>query len=104
VDDDLYISQTATDEYAIFIWKDRNSNNTDTIKVTYKGKSSLAASTQAIYLEIYNQDGTIWEQLDVDNTTAVDTEFTLTGNIVINVENYYDTDNWIVCRVYQHTN
>ena len=103
IDDNTYVYQTATDEYAIFVWKDKNDNNTDTIKVTYTGKSNIATSTQFIYLEIYNQNSSTWEQLDIDNTTIAGTEFTLTGNIVTNVSNYYDANYWIICRVYQHS-
>jgi len=104
VDDDTYMSQSATDEFSIFIWKDKNSNNTDTIKVSYTGKSSIATSIQSVYLQIYNQNSSTWEQLDYDNSTAADTEFTLVGIIVANVGNYYDESYWITCRVYQHSN
>jgi len=102
LDDDTYASTTATNEYAIYIWKSKNENNTDSIKVTYKGKSSLATSFQPAYLQIYNQNTSAWEQLDRDNSTAAGTEFTLSGTIVANVGNYYDANNWVTCRVYQH--
>ena len=102
VDDNIYVSQTATNEYAIFVWKDKNDNNTDTIKVIYKGKSSLSTSIQPVYLQIYNYNSSVWQQLDMNDNTTADIEFTLQGRLIANVNYYYDVDNWITCRVYQH--
>jgi len=41
-----------------------------------------------------------WETLDSDNTTAVDTEFTLTGTKTTGLSNYYSSD-VVSARVYQ---
>jgi len=108
-DDNTYVSTTATDEYAIFVWKDLNDNNTDSIKVRYKGKSSVSTSIQPVYLQIYNNDSSTWVQFDVDNSTTAGVEFELIGIVVgSSVEDYYvvgdDYGYWIICRVYQHSN
>lgn len=101
LDDDIYVEQTANGEYAIFEWKNQNNNDTDVIIVSWKGKSSRATSTSVAYLQIYNQTSDVWEELDSDNATAADTEFTLSGTQSTNLSDYYDASNWVACRVYQ---
>ena len=44
----------------------------------------------------------IQENLDSDNTTAANTEFTLTGSQTTNLTNYYSS-NWIAGRIYQQS-
>ena len=91
--------QTATDEFAIFEFKDYAGTNT-TIDVSWDGQSDLAPSSSTVYLQIYDQNGTVWETLDSDNATAANTDFTLTGS-KNDLTNYKDGDNYVSCRVYQ---
>jgi len=101
VDDNVYVSQSASNEYVIFLWKGKNDNNTDNISITCISKTSLAPSSSTVYLQIYNQNGSVWETKDSDNTTAADTEFPLTSTISVDVSDYYDGSNWVTWRVYQ---
>lgn len=100
-DDNVYVTQSASDEYPIFLWKDRNTNSTDAITVSCTLKSNCATTEQTAYLQIYNRTTGSWETLDSDSVTARDTEFTLSGTQSTDLSDYYDGDNWISCRVYQ---
>jgi hypothetical protein len=100
-DDGVRVAQTALDEFAIFEWKDQNTNNTDQIDVQWNGQTDRAPSASTVYLQIYNRNSTTWETLDSDNTTGADTDFDLTGTQAVNLSDYYDASNWISCRVYQ---
>ena len=101
VDDSDYAVQCATNEYAMFLWKNKNSDSSSDIYVTWKGQSNLDTSTSTMYLQIYNTTTSGWETLASNNTTSPDTEFTLSGSVTSNVSNYYAVDNWINCRIYQ---
>lgn len=78
-----------------------HTNATDNIVVTWKGKSSTAASTDTIYLQAYDYNTDAWVQIDSDSATAADTEFTLTSTLTST--DYYDTsaNNKTTTRVYQ---
>jgi hypothetical protein len=101
-DNNVYVDLTAADNGVHqFRKQNDNGNNTDDITVTVRVKTDLAPSTETVYLQIYNYNSSTWETLDSDNTTAVDTEFVLTGTQSDNVSNYYTTGNYVAVRVYQ---
>lgn len=101
IDDGIYEDQSATSEYSIFYFRNRGVNITDNIVVTWKGKTDLAPSSSDVVLQIYNRATPGWETLDTDSTTGADTDFTLTGTISADMEDYYDDQLWVDCRVYQ---
>ncbi len=78
-----------------------HTNNVDEINVAWSGKSTLAPSASAIYLQIYNHTTDAWVTLDFDNTTAIDTEFSLSGSQTTDLSQFYDTGNRVAIRVYQ---
>ena len=98
-DDADRVAQTATNEYAIFQFKDYAGSNT-TIDVSWDGQSDLAPSSSTVYLQIYNYDTPGWENVDSDGAAAADTDFELTGQIA-DLTNYKTAQNTITCRVYQ---
>ena len=100
LDNGVRVAQTATDEYSAFLFKDKHTEDA-AINVTWNGQSDLAPSDSTIYLQIYNRITPTWETLDSDNTTAADTDFDLEGQVVANLDQYFDNDFWIACRVYQ---
>ena len=100
-DDDIYVQQCATDEYALFLFKKQAMNSKGIIILEWKGKTSRACSSSPVYLQIYNRTSKNWETLDSNNTAAANTEFTLSGKRTTNLEEYYDENNWIAYRVYQ---
>ena len=100
-ENNVYVVQSATEEYALFLFKDKNSNSTDIFEVTWKGKTNIAPSTEIVYLQVYNRNTTSWETLDSNSVVAANTKFTLTGSVLINLTDYYDVGNWVACRVYQ---
>jgi len=95
------VGQTATDDFAIHQYKDFvGANSSCTLE--WEGQSSLAPSSSIIKLQIYNQDSPGWEDVDSDNTTNADTDFTLSGNVP-DLTDYKDTSGVVSCRVYQDT-
>lgn len=100
-DDASYVEQTATNEYAVYLFKDHGNVSLGNFTVTWNGQTDKLPSSSAVYLQVYNYVSAEWETLDTDNTTAVDTDFDLTGTIDTNTSDYYDTTGFIACRVYQ---
>ena len=100
-DDDTFVSQTATGEFAVFKFNDLNESGHG-VTAYWKGKSNVAAGTSTVYLQIYNYDTVGWETLDSDNSTGAGTEFTLQGTIALaDVADYVDSTNYFHFRVYQ---
>lgn len=84
----------------MFVFKDKHTEQ-DVIEVTWIGKSTLAPSVSEVRLQIWDRNGSTWEDLDSDNATGADTEFTLEGSKTENLANYFDAQFWIACRVWQ---
>jgi hypothetical protein len=68
--------------------------------VEWMGKSTLAPSLSAVYLQIYNRTTGLWDTLDTNNTSDEDLDFELEGRVP-NLTNYKNISNVISCRVYQ---
>jgi acetyl esterase/lipase len=66
---------------------------------TWTGRSTLAPSSSTVYFQAYNHDTEEWVTLDYDDSTAADTDFTLTGNV--NFTDYLDAGGLVSYRVYQ---
>jgi len=63
-------------------------------------QTTLAPSSSTVYLQIYNLNTTTWDTVDNDNTSSVNTDFTLTANVA-DLTNYKNVSNVISCRIYQ---
>jgi hypothetical protein len=100
-DDEIRVAQTATDQFSVFLFKDKATTNTKAINVSWNGQSDRAPSSSAVYLQIFNRTSGLWETLDSDNATAVNTDFALSGVKSTGLTNYYDANFWVACRVYQ---
>ena len=102
-DDNIYVQQCARDildPYGIFVWKDKNDNENDTIVSNCILKTSIAPSVNPVLLQIYNHDINEWENLDFNSTANADTEFTLSGTVSEYLDEYYDNF-WVTHRIYQ---
>ncbi len=97
----IFATQTATDQYAIKLFKDKGNSSSDPIISTWIGKSSIAPSDSTIYLQIYNRNSTTWETVDSDSTTNAGTSFALSVTKTTGLSNYYDGNNWVSFRIYQ---
>jgi len=96
------VAQPATTlQYAIFLFKDQHTNNTDKFKPTWIGMSDHAPSISAIYLQVFNRAFLTWETIDSNNTAGSREEFTLTAWVDTNLDQYYNPANIVACRVYQ---
>lgn len=69
-------------------------------QVYWDGQTDLSPNVSTVYLQIYNYNTTSWENVDSDNTTAMNTDFILVADIA-DLTNYKDASNVITCRVYQ---
>lgn len=103
---DVQVDDQITDEitsanYPVFLFKAKNTNNTENINITWNGQSSVATSASPVYLEMYNYSTSSWTQVASNNGTAADTDFTMAYTESTNASNYYDASNWVVVRVYQ---
>jgi len=95
-----YVDQTSVGQYADFLFKDQGTSQ-KTFTVTWKGKADRAPSTSRVVLQIYDRDGTTWEDLDEENGVGAGTDFTLTATVTSDLDHYYNADFVISCRVYQ---
>lgn len=94
---DTRVSQTATGEYAIHMFKEYYVGSN--AAVTCEVQSDLAPSSSTIILQVYNYNTPGWETLDSDNTSSANTDITLEGTI--NDTTNYLQNNVMACRVYQ---
>lgn len=93
------VSQNATDEYAIHQYKNFVGGE-NTAFLEWEGQTNCGPSFSTVYLQIYNRDSPAWETVDSDNSSPVDTDFTLSGEI-LDLTNYKDGSQVISCRIYQ---
>ena len=97
--DDVRVSQSATGEYTIHQFKDYvGDKNSCTLECELQ--TNLAPLLSTVLLQIFNRDTPAWQTVDTDNTSAADTDFTLTAEVA-DLTNYKDAGGVIVCRVYQ---
>jgi hypothetical protein len=92
------VSQQATLKYAVHQFKDYV--ETDSCRIEVECQSNLAPAFSPIYLQIFNRSNPSWDTIASNNSAPVDTDFVLAVD-VLDVANYKDTHNTIVCRIYQ---
>jgi hypothetical protein len=97
--DDIRVGQTGVLEYMLHQFKDFVGSNT-ACQVEWEGQTSQAPSVSTVYLQVYNRTTGEWDTIDSDNTSNVDTDFSLLAEIP-DLTNYKDASNVISCRVYQ---
>jgi len=102
VNDDDYVAQPANaPEFAIYLFKDQNTNSTDKFIPTWIGMADYPPSLATVYLQIFNRSTLTWETLDFNNTAGSREEFTLSAWVDTNLGDYYSGSNLVSCRVYQ---
>lgn len=97
----LYVDQAGAGQYMIhqfkiFVGEDRSCEITSTVKC------SLSPDSSPVCLQIYNHSTNDWETLDTYIEDLVDTNFTLTAEI-LRLSSYKDASNVITTRIYQLT-
>jgi hypothetical protein len=102
-DDDTFVDLEGIAQYFQLLFKELNGNENDTddFKITWKGKSSLAPSSSAVYLQIYNRTTESWTTLLSNSSANANTEFTLEDTVSTGLSDYYDENYIISVRVYQ---
>jgi len=114
--DDVWVTQTATGEYAIHQYKEfAPLTGQNECYVQWEGQSN--AFTSPVFLQIYNQTTSTWEtlrQMPIDydavrdydsefsyyDAPPVDTDFRITANVP-DLTNYRSTQNIVSFRIYQ---
>lgn len=102
-DNTTYVPQVGA-RYLVHEFKHKNTTTNATITPICNLKTTLAPTIKPVYLQIFNQISGLWENIAMDNTTAANTDFTLTQTVSTNVSNYYTASGWVTCRVYQEAN
>lgn len=101
-DNDVYVDLEAIAAgYAIHQYKVLNTNNTDRMNITFKGRSSIAPSVSSVVLQVYNRNSSTWETVSTESAAGANTKFTMTGTVSVNMSNYYDANFIISIRIYQ---
>lgn len=100
-DDDERVSQSGIDYQIHQFQTPAHENNTDEILITVQVQTDKDPTSAPVHLQIYNFDISEWEDLNVDSSSSIDTDFDLTGLITSNVANYYNENNVVFYRVYQ---
>ena len=93
------MGQTATGEFTIHQFKNYV-GAASAVRLECELQTNNPPSLSTVYLQIYNRDSTTWENVDSDNTTAINTDFSLKADIA-DTTNYKNASNVISCRGYQ---
>ena len=102
VDDDSDRDMVTASQYPVMLFATPHNNDSDAIQVIWNGQSSVAPSTRAVYLQVFRYGSPDqWVTVASDNTTAADTDFSLTGSYNSSLSSYYDSNNITHWRVYQ---
>lgn len=96
--DETEVCQVSSDIFSVFEFKDYVNINNPTFR--WRGKSSLSTITSTVYLQIYNRDSGLWEDLDSDSGTLANTYFDLEATIP-DITDYRDVNKIVTCRIYQ---
>jgi len=99
-DNEVRVAQTATSQYAIHEFKNYV-GVVSSVNLLWQGQSTLAPSTSKVLLQIWDNDGSTWEDVMENNAAEANTDFELSGTISSDIDHYRDTSNVITCRVYQ---
>jgi len=102
-DDGVRVDQSATGQYAEFLFKDKDLSSALNVTITWDGQSSLAPSSSPVILQVFNRTAGEWETIAQNNTANADTDFTLTY-VLSDLDVYRDINGFISCRVYQNAN
>jgi hypothetical protein len=96
---DVRVGQTAISEYAIHQFKDFASATNSCI-LELEIQTNCPPALSEVFLQIYNRTSGLWETIDLDNNSAINTDFILTASLP-DLTNYKDASNVISCRVWQ---
>jgi hypothetical protein len=101
--DDSNLDQLpASAESPVYMFATKHTNNTDAASSTWNGRSTVAASSSNVFLQVYRFGTTnAWVTLDTESSAGADTDFELLASLNSNMSEYYGVGNWIYWRVYQ---
>lgn len=94
---------TSSSFYLLHQYKINNENNHNYIIVRIHAKSTLAATSSPIYLQLYNFATASWNTLTINNYSKSNEEFDLIARIYEDQANYYNifSSDQVVARIYQ---
>ena len=89
------------DQYAIHQYRAQGSSQAP-FTATWTGQCARATTAATVYLQVFNRTSQTWVDIDSDNSTAANTDITLTATVSTNLADYYDSNYWLSFRVYQY--
>jgi len=102
LEDGVRVSQNAIGgDFTIHQFKNFVGSDNSCI-VEWRGQTNQAPSINAVYLQIYNQNTSMWGTIDFDNSSLADINFILTATIS-DLTDYKDGNLLISCRVWQQS-
>jgi len=99
-DDDVRVDQATNGNFSAFMFKDKHLGEA-TVSVSWNGQSTLAPTISPVILQVFNRTSSLWETLASNSIAGANTDFTVVGEILTSVEDYFDAEFWVSCRVYQ---
>ncbi len=110
INTDSYLDSivAAANEKPFYTFATRLTNNTTLPNVVWNGKSSVAASSSTLNLEVYRFGSTnAWESISTNTVCAANADCVLTGAPAGTLSEYYEADGsnyWVYFRVSQNEN
>jgi len=99
-DNDEFVTITAN-TIGMHLYKDRSMVGQLPVNIIARAKSSIAPTLSTVYLQIYNRTLGEWENLTSNNTAGAGEEFQMNASQTLSLEDYFDADNRVACRIYQ---
>jgi hypothetical protein len=104
-DDTLFDAMPAVLNLPVYRFSQKYSSNASAPPATWIGKSSVAASSANILLQVYRFGSTnAWETVTTNSSCTANTDCTITGTPAGTASEYYESDGssyWAHFRVYQ---
>ena len=99
-ENEVYSSLCGTEIYFSYLFKIVNTAS-EGFKIRWVGKSDIATTGRAVYLQAYDQVSEEWVTLDTDILTSAGGRVELEALINTDYAKYFDINNIISCRIYQ---
>lgn len=100
VEDGHRVAVSGITSYLVHQFKRRHTNRSDRIKIRINARTTLAPTTQTVYLQIWNGRTNSWETLDSNSKSGANEDFNLHGDV--SDTSYYDFQNEVCVRIYQN--
>lgn len=100
----VYDSLAAVSQIPVLSYFAKNSTNTQAVTATWNGQTTVAASVNPVYLQVYH-GGSIkaWETVATNTLAAANSDFSISYTLNAKLSEYYDANYWTYWRIYQES-